>query len=127
MLEKPNRKRERAKRRREIDQRRSDCREAVFKLDHCRCLYPGCKNFDCTWAHLIGREANRTDLDTPENTLTLCMEHHQWADDGHTFTNGGVKTRMTGRQIKLFILSKYLNSPRWRWTKAYEELKRREE
>lgn len=129
MLKKPNRKKEKAARDRAIKKRRDDCRAEVFRLDHNHCRYPGCKSTAVTWAHLIGREANNPDLDTPENTISLCLEHHTWADQGHTFVTGDrrdrIETRMSGIGIKIFILGKYLFSPEWRWQWAWDELHRR--
>lgn len=125
-IKKPNRKQEKHDRQLELVDRRTAFSRAVLAADHNRCRYPKCPKLEVTAHHIIGREANQPELDEVENGIALCMEHHSWCHQGHTFVTGGVKTRMTGRRIMQFILGKFIGTPVWRWSEAYEQLKRKE-
>ena len=95
----------------------------MFELDHFVCIYPGCGKHSISAAHVIPKRPNAPHLDDPSNGASLCIDHHDWFDDGHTFDvqsdTGITKVRMTGMQIKDMVLTSYLGRPNYRWIDSH--------
>lgn len=95
----------------------------------------GCMNPDCpchseesfeglvlSAHHIIRRSQGGSD--TSENGICFCAISHDWAEGRRNLKING--QRVTGRQFVIIVLDGLVGKPEYRWSKAHNELKRKE-
>jgi hypothetical protein len=94
----------------------------VARLDHFKCQFPSCNAELGPPHHIIYRSHGGPDH--PSNLISLCPAHHKAAHDG--MMNFG--KRYSGHAVMLSILGslKADSRVRFRWTEAYNQLKKKQ-
>lgn len=121
ILQKPNLKKERNKRKAELARRRKKFRVDVHEANPGgQCERQKCTETATSTHHIEKRDVHRPELDLRENGIELCAADHNKVENGNRVTG------FSGEEIMLIILQPYMTPgtiKHLQWHGAYEKLK----
>ena len=84
---------DRIAKKRDYAKQERECRAAVKKRDHGRCVVPGCKEFSRHVHHIVFR--SRGGKWSSQNCCSLCVQHHQLVHAGLITITGDADVHLT--------------------------------